>query len=660
MAQEFKASEMTFLGGDAVIDFAAAATGEKRIPTFQTIAYNGGTIRVPGIPLPIAIDLTGVRAARSVTILKDHDNKLLLGQATDVQIGKDTILAAGLITGDEETEPHVKDVMSHARKGFNWQTSVGVGINKLEKVEAGRTVTVNGKPVYGPAFVLRDGVLKEISVTSVGCDHDTEMKIAASNAADSTNIGEEIMAEETKQKEAAETTPKAVVAPPVVETPVVEASADPIAEMREQMAKAVESSAKIHELCAASGDTSIEAQAIREGWTPEKTELHCLRAARTKAPAVIIGGSETTAPTAVLEAACATAGGMQEKDLLAHFGEETYAASRKRFRSGLGLQQLLLEAAWANGYTGRSIRGNVAIKDVLQAAFSTLSLPGIMSNTANKFLLQGYSAVEDSWRKVSAIKNATDFKTMTSYRLNGNMKFEQVAPSGEIRHGTVSEESYTNKVDTYGKMFSVTRQDIVNDDLGALTAIPRMIGRGYALKLNEAIWTEFKDNASFFTSGNGSLITDALDIDGLTAATIAFDEQTDPDGNPLLLDAQILLVPPALEVTATNIFNGVTTHEVTASGVPVPNINPHAGMYEVVKSRYLSTSNSGSDTAWYLLANPMDLATIEVAFLNGVQTPTVEQTDADFNTLGIQMRGYADFGVNKQEYRGGVKSTGAA
>ena len=81
-----------------------------------------------------------------------------------------------------------------------------------------------------------------------------------------------------------------------------------------------------------------------------------------------------------------------------------------------------------------------------------------------------------------------------------------------------------------------------------------------------------------------------------------------------------------------------------------------------MRSSYLSnaqyTGNSGK--AWYLLADPNDMPVIEVAFLNGQQMPTVESADADFNTLGIQMRGYHDFGVAKQEPRGGVKMKGEA
>ena len=74
----------------------------------------------------------------------------------------------------------------------------------------------------------------------------------------------------------------------------------------------------------------------------------------------------------------------------------------------------------------------------------------------------------------------SDFKQVTSYRLNGAFAYDEIGPAGELKAGDVSEESFTNQVKTYGKMFSVTRQDIINDDLGALSALPTRIGRGAA------------------------------------------------------------------------------------------------------------------------------------------------------------------------------------
>ena len=67
-----------------------------------------------------------------------------------------------------------------------------------------------------------------------------------------------------------------------------------------------------------------------------------------------------------------------------------------------------------------------------------------------------------------------------------------------------------------------------------------------------------------------------------------------------------------------------------------------------------------SAAAWYLLADPGVMPVIEIVALNGRVEPTIETADADFNVLGVQMRGYSDVGVNLQEYRGGVRADGSS
>ncbi|MEO0512975.1 MAG: hypothetical protein AAF108_08780, partial [Planctomycetota bacterium] len=90
--------------------------------------------------------------------------------------------------------------------------------------------------------------------------------------------------------------------------------------------------------------------------------------------------------------------------------------------------------------------------------------------------------------------------------------------------------------------------------------------------------------------------------------------------------------------------------------------NPHQGKFRVEVSRYLSNAayTGNSSKAWYLLAGAEDLPVIEVAFLNGQEAPTIETAEQSFNRLGIQMRGYHDFGVALQDPRGGVKAKGEA
>jgi len=83
-----------------------------------------------------------------------------------------------------------------------------------------------------------------------------------------------------------------------------------------------------------------------------------------------------------------------------------------------------LEAAWANGYTGRNFRDaravmRFAFRPQLEGAFSTIDVGGILSNVANKFLLEGFFSVERTWRNICAVRNVSDFKTVTSYRLIG-------------------------------------------------------------------------------------------------------------------------------------------------------------------------------------------------------------------------------------------------
>ena len=95
---------------------------------------------------------------------------------------------------------------------------------------------------------------------------------------------------------------------------------------------------------------------------------------------------------------------------------------------------------------------------------------------------------------------------------------------------------------------------------------------------------------------------------------------------------------------------------------PVPLVWLTALLLLIVTAAIVYLANAqypgNSSKASYLLAEPVDLPVIEVAFLNGQESPTIETAEADFNQLGIKMRGYHDFGCAMQDPRGGVKSKG--
>ena len=433
-----------------------------------------------------------------------------------------------------------------------------------------------------------------------------------------------------------------------------------MAQHRREMAQEIRRIAAIRQICGGR-HPEIEATAIEQIWDETKTELAVLRADRPTAPAIVTGKPDVAFPS-VLEAALCMAGKLAGVENT--FSDQVLQTAKDRFRGRIGLQELLLEAAWSNGYTGRSFRSDM--HGVLQAAFSTFSLPGILSNTANKFLLQAFTAVEANWRAIAAVRSVSDFKQVTSHRLVADLLYDEVGADGELKHGKVSEESFTNQAKTYGKMFSITRTDLINDDLGALTAVPSQLGRGAALKLNDVFWRTFMDNASFFSVANKNYAAGAdtaLNIDGLTKAEQMFLDQTGPDGYPLAIVPEILLVPNALYAVAQQLMNATEIREDgNTTAKKYPTNNPHAGKFRVQRTSYLSnTLLSGNSTkAWYLLADPANLPTIEVAFLNGVESPMVESAEADFRNLGVQFRGVFDYGVARFDFRGGAKMRGEA
>lgn len=650
------------LAATALIEVEAAADGSSTpaLPRFHMVAYTGTPMRVSGWRYPVIIDLAGLAIpSRTRPIRFGHDPLSGVGHTDAIRVEQGQLVATGIVSRDT---PAAREVVVSSKNGFPWQASVGASVDEFEFVKDSQKVMVNGSQYTGPLNVVRKATLGEISFVDLGADGATSASVAALVH---TQAGDPIVDEPI-------VIPDEDI-PPRTETPVPSAAnpepadagqsePDPIAAMREAAAAESDRIAAIRRTCNGRSP-EIETQAIREGWSEQRTRLAIIRDTRPPAPAVHV--PDNTVNGEVLEAACMLTAGLAHPEL--SYNPQALELAARRFRGGIGLQELLLEAAWINGYTGRNFRDartalRFAFGHSVEAAFSTIDIGGILSNVANKFLLEGFFSVERTWRNICAVRNVSDFKTVTSYRLIGKDQYELVNPGGELKHGTLGNEQYTNKADTYGLMLSIDRRDIINDDLGAITTVPRKLGRGSGLKINDIFWSTFMNNASFFTVGNKNYIsgaTTALSIDGLTEGEVKFMDQTDGDGKPIGVMPAILLVPTALSAIGSQLFKSMELRDTTAN-TKFPVANPHQGKFRVEVSRYLANgSYTGySAKAWYLLAEPNDLPVIEVAFLNGQEAPTIETADADFNVLGVQMRGYHDFGVALQDPRGGLKSKG--
>ncbi len=679
-------------GGGIRLEAATTLEGDKPpLRRFSMTAYTGGAMQLGGWRYPVVVDLAGLRISKkSRPILKDHNPGQIVGHTDQITVAEQSLEVTGVISGTGAT---AQEIIATSENGFPWQASIGAVAEKVVFITDGKTAAANGREFTGPMYIARKSVLGEVSFVALGADDDTYARVAAEagqphlevttmefdawakqhgfdvEAMDEPNRASLQAMYEQAGKGAPGTQPAAPpVAPPaaaVTPPPAEEPKPDIAAKVQAEAAAEVKRIRDIHNLCLGQFP-DIEARAVAEGWDVTKAELAVLRASRPQGPAIFSVRPEAPS-AAVLEAACLMAAGLQNVEQT--IDEATLEAANRRFRGSIGLQELLLEAAWANGYTGRNFRDargvlRFAFRSDLQAGFSTIDIGGILSNVANKFLLEGFFSVERVWRNICAIRNVTDFKTVTSYRLIGKDQYEVVAPGGELKSGTLGNETYSNKADTYGLLLAIDRRDIINDDLGAITTVPRKLGRGSGLKINDVFWATFLANSVFFKTANKNYLEGAdtaLSIDGLTKAEVNFMDQVDSDGKPVGVMPTVMLVPTALSALATQLYKSMELRDTTAS-TKYPVNNPHQGKFRVEVSRYLSNSSytGYSSKAWYLLADPNDLPVIEVAFLNGQESPTIETAEADFSVLGVQLRGYHDFGAALQDTRAGTKCKGEA
>ena len=598
--------------------------GQKRRPRVNILAYTGGIMRVPGWD-DIVIDLAGLDASGSVAILSDHDSSRrgVVGHG-QAEVTGNWLTVTGTISA---TGQAAREIVDAAENGFPWQASVGVEVLERRPVRAGQRVEVNGGSVEAPAggfMLVTKGRLREVSVVGIGCDGGTAVSIAAARNKEK-SMDAQVQDTEVQGQDGVETEEATRVA-------------------------------NIASICGTKYP-KIQAQAIENGWDETRCELEVLRASRPKAPAVLSCGP-VVATGAVLEAALLGRMGM------AGLGERALGPMAMEQADRLGATNMIDLCRAALQADGRDIPGGGRM-ELVKAALSTMSLPTALGNVANKVLLNSYNETPASWRAFCAVRSVADFKTNTGIRPSFTGQLEQVAPGGELKHGSVAEAMMQYQIDTFGKMLSIDRRDIINDDLGLFQDAAASYGRMGMRKVSDLVHQVLLANAgSFFSVGNGNLLDgadSALGIDALASAIALMRTQRDDESNDLDLRPATLLVTPELEPTARMLLE--SEYVQRAEDVPTGNSLRRAVNLEV-EPRLSNTGKFGSAAStkhWYLWARPSAVAMI-VAFLNGQQTPTVEFFGLDQNVsrLAVSWRVYHDFGAALADPRAAVRSKGQA
>ena len=564
------------------------------------------------------------------TVLFNHDRDAVVGHIEKVWLEDNRGKALVRFDTDEQSETIFQKVQSGTLQGV----SVGYAINRYEVLEDEDTKSTNGR-FTGPAYVVTDWEPLEISIVSVPADPT----VGVGRSAEEIHTSIDTQEDNTRMDQEKNLEVQEVKSAPV-ETGLTQAD----------LQKAMEQERKrTSEITAMFRDFDVEGadEAIVLGKSVEEARemvMDQLRA-RNKGVSVTMGEAESDKFRAAAQDAVLMAAGIPVAEP---------AAGAQELR-GYSMVEMARESLRRE--SGSTVNFGDNMELARAAINSTSTFPAIMSNLANKSVMVGFNEAETTYQIWAGKGSNRDFKEAARVALSEAGNLELVPEGGQFQQDSFGEASARTKVATYGKLFSLTRQAIINDDLGLFSKIATKYGSAAKRLVNKMVYAQLtgnvkmQDNVALFDTKHGNVAGtgEALSVKAIAKAITAMRRQKGITGEATLnITPKYLVVPPELEMTAYQIVNSTAAVDGVNSGIA----NPYKGRFIVVADAELTDPD-----AWYLVADATQHDTIEVTYLNGVETPRLE-TRQGFDVDGIEYKVAFDCGVSALDFRGVFKNAG--
>lgn len=303
---------------------------------------------------------------------------------------------------------------------------------------------------------------------------------------------------------------------------------------------------------------------------------------------------------------------------------------------------------------------------IVAAAFtqSGSDFPILLENAIHKTLLTAYQTAPDTWSRFCAIGSVGDFRAHNRYRVGSIGNLDPLNELGEFKNKAIPDgEKASITADTKGNIINISRQAIINDDLGAFIGLAVALGRAgrrtieayvYALlALNSGNGPTMSDGLTLFHATHGNLAAAGAvpSVTTFDAGRQAIAAQKDVGNNDFLNLAPAIWLGPMSQGGNARVING-SEYDPDAAN-KLQRANMVKGMVrDVVDTPRLT------GTGWHLFADPNEAPVLEVAFLNGDQNPFLESEDG-FDVDGSRFKARLDFGVAAIDYRGAYRNPGA-
>lgn len=286
---------------------------------------------------------------------------------------------------------------------------------------------------------------------------------------------------------------------------------------------------------------------------------------------------------------------------------------------------------------------------------STSDFGNILLDVANKAILLGWEENDETFEKWTKKGQLSDFKTAHRVGLGAFPSLRQVREGAEYKYVTLDDKGETIALATYGELFSITRQAIINDDMNMLTDVPMKFGRAAKATVGDLVYAVLIDNEkmsdkkALFSADHKNMITGGMDVETISAGRTAMRQQKEGE-RTLNIRPAFMLVPTTLETQAIQV---VKSGSVKGADVNANIINPVRDLAEIIAEPRL---DDASEKDWYM-ASRQGSDTIEVAYLNGIDVPYIDQLEG-FTSDGVTTKVRIDAGVAPVDYRGLLKVTG--
>ena len=618
-----------------------------------------------------AINLS--RATDGLPLLFGHDHQQPIGVVDSVRL-KDGKLR-GILRFSNNTK--ARDVFQDVQDGFLKNISIGYTVDRWEESADSDEIRVTG------------WTLLEASVVTVPADASVGIN---------RSYGAKIMTDEVKAVETAELSAPVVDITKMKRDHQIAKKAGKAEAIREERARITD----IHELfdldIVPRNDfyLGLRARAVDEGWGVEAARKALLEVMSGETePAADWGkvsddqlaGRGVRAHEGRLPPVVIPARPGNQSRALGHvqMGEDGLDKFMKgaeeglMVRSGLVGDKETLRKAREGGMFGKCLRtlagdflrmkgeattslpdDEVVSRAILTRAVgqTTSDFTSLLGNVANKALLVGFEEAPETWSIWTRRGQLPDFKTADRINMSGFTGLAEVAEDGEITYGKFTDRKETIKLVQYAKKYRMSRQLIINDDLGGLTQVPRMMGRAANRKIGDVVYALLNGTGPTLTQDSTALwdtsthknyvaAATAPNVSTLTTAVTAMAKQTDPNtGAVLNIRPRYLVVPVALETTAKILMAAQYDPAGTAGTLPP---NPFNGAFQVVSDARLDGQTYGG-YAWYLFADQNVYDTFEVAFLNGIAEPYLRENQS-WDLQGVEYVVGIDFGVSALDFR---------